>query len=222
MIIDLGLIDYEEAYEKQKRLVQKRIAGEIGDSALLAEHRAVYTIGRLGRMENLLEDAEELRARGVKVLRVNRGGDITFHGPGQLVIYPIIDLKNRGRDIHRYLRDLEEIAIRCLREYAVFSDRSAGRTGVWVGDRKIASVGVGVANWVTFHGLSLNVDCDLGFFKAIFPCGLRNAVMTSLAAVLNRPVSVEEVKDKIVPYARNIFGISEVENASREQKACLA
>lgn len=224
MIIDLGLIDYEEACAVQKELIGQRKGGAIGDSVIFAEHRAVFTIGRTGRRENLLEDETVLNSNGIKVVTTDRGGDITFHGPGQLVVYPIIDLRPRGRDIHRYLRDIEEVAIRYLREYGIFAQRHAGRTGVWVAGRKMASIGIGVSGWVTFHGLSLNVDCDLNFFKMIHPCGMKAVEMTSLAAILKRSVSMKSAKADICPHLCHIFGVREDEYSRRhiQTAACLA
>ena len=141
-MIDLGLIDYEDCYAIQKDLVKKRLSGEIEDTLILAEHNEVFTIGRIGEIKNLLVPDETLFASGLKVLRVDRGGDITYHGPGQLIAYPIIDLKNAGKDLHAYLRSLEEAAIRFLNDYSVHGERIVDKTGVWVAGRKIASVGV--------------------------------------------------------------------------------
>ena len=197
MILDLGLIDYEDAYKTQKEFVRLRKLGEINDSFLLAEHHPIFTIGRAGRIENLLERRERLSEKGIKVLRVDRGGDITFHGPGQLVVYPIIDLKKRGSDLHQYLRDLEEFIIELLKEYSVRGQRLAGRTGVWVADKKIASIGIAASNWVTFHGFSLNVNTEMGFFSMINPCGMKDLEMTSLARILGRDIGISGVKEKI-------------------------
>jgi len=198
MIIDLGLIDYQKAYEIQKEYVKLRKLGEIGDSLLLSEHDAVFTIGRTGKKEHLLESEEALNECGIKVLETDRGGDITFHGPGQLAIYPIIDLRARGGDLHKYLRDLEEGIIYILKAYSLHGERAAGKTGVWVGGEKIASIGIAASNWITFHGAALNVNVDLDFFSMIYPCGMRGVAMTSVAKLLGRHVDMAELKGKAI------------------------
>lgn len=205
MIIDLGFIDYEKAYKVQKEFVKLRKLSEIGDSLLVAEHPAVFTIGRTGKIENLLVADDFLKEHCIKILRVDRGGDITFHGPGQIVLYPIIDLKSRKTDLHEYLRGLEEVAITFLAEYAVTGRRVIGKTGVWIGDKKIASIGVGATGWVTYHGMSFNVNADLSFFSMINPCGLSNCRVTNLSEELQRFVPLSEVKEKIIRQFVNIF-----------------
>ncbi len=195
MILDLGVIDYEEAYRIQKDMVNRRKLGEIEDSIIVAEHPSVFTIGRTGNKANLLADEDSLKRNNIKVLRVDRGGDITFHGPGQVVLYPILDLKTRGRDIHLYLRDLEEAVIIALENYSVVAKRISGRTGIWVGGEKIASIGIAASNWITYHGLSLNVNVDLAFFSMIYPCGMRDIKATSLARILGRELAMAEVKE---------------------------
>jgi len=205
MMIELGLIDYEEAYKIQREFVIRRKSGGIDDSVIACEHKPVFTIGRAGRIENLLEDEEALGRLGIKVLRVDRGGDITFHGPGQIVIYPIIDLKRRGRDLHRYLRDLEEVVIGFLNGYSVIGSRLEGKTGVWVGDEKIASVGIAASDWVTYHGLSVNIDIDLSYFSMIHPCGMKGARATSLSRILRRDVPMQETKARLISNFNRIF-----------------
>lgn len=221
MVIDLGLIDYELAYREQKELVRRRKLGEIGDSLILAEHKAVFTIGRTGKIEHLLEDEGALLEKGIKVLRVDRGGDITFHGPGQLVAYPIIDLRAHKQDLHQYLRDLEEVVINFLNGYAVSGERIEGMTGVWTTGRKIASIGIGALDWVTYHGLSINLDCDLNFFSMIHPCGLKGVEMTSLKKVLGYNISMEESKERFILNYRETFGVKE-DGLAIGQGACLA
>ncbi len=209
MLIDLGLIDYEECYAIQKDIVRRRRSGEIGDTLILAEHNEVFTIGRAGCIDNLLIPDDMLLSNSLKVLRVDRGGDITFHGPGQLVAYPVIDLKNAGRDLHSYLRGLEEAAIRLLNDYGINAERVPGKTGVWVSGKKIASVGVGASNWVTFHGLSVNINCDLNFFSMINPCGMKDVEMTSLERLKGQKIRMGEVKANIVKYFKEIFDLDE-------------
>ena len=205
MVLDLGRIDYEECYRIQKDLVRKRRLGRIEDSLILAEHNDVFTIGRTGDMANVIVEYDKLLSCGIKVLRVDRGGDVTYHGPGQIVAYPIVDLKASGRDLHRYLRDLEESAIRFLGDYSVCGERVENKTGVWVSGKKVASVGVGASNWVTFHGMSVNINCDLKFFGMINPCGMKDVEMTSLEEVKGRAVEISEVKTGILKHLKEIF-----------------
>lgn len=213
MILDLGLVDYEESYRIQKELVSKKKLGEIEDSVIIAEHPPVFTIGRTGRRENLLVSEEAIRKDNIKFLKVDRGGDITFHGPGQIVIYPIIDLKNRGKDLHRYLRDLEEVLIGFLKEYSVSGDRLKDRTGVWAGGRKIAFIGIAATDWITYHGLSLNIDVDLKYFSMIRPCGLKGVEVTALNKILNRDVNMFDAKARLLYHLHNIFRIREIDYA---------
>ena len=219
MIIDLGLIDYEDAYRVQKEFVVRRRLAEIGDTLIVAEHKPVFTIGRAGSKANLLADEKFLNKSGIKVLDTDRGGDITFHGPGQLVAYPVIDLKVRGRDLHRYLRDLEEVAISFLGRYSVSGQRRDGSTGVWVGDRKIASIGVGASDWVTYHGLSVNVNADLNFFSMIYPCGMKDVKATSLNHVLGRKVSMDDAREKLLSCLCKVFCIGEASIADSVPQA---
>jgi lipoate-protein ligase B len=209
MIFDLGLTDYEECYVLQKELVAKRRSGQIGDSLIIAEHNEVFTIGRTGDEENVLVPGDILTSSGLKVLRVDRGGDITFHGPGQLIAYPIIDLKFAGKDLHSYLRDLEDVAMRFLNDYSVHGERIDKKTGVWVQDKKIASVGVGASNWVTFHGLSVNVNCDLEFFSMINPCGMPDIEITSLERIKGQKIDLDEAKRRILAHLKEVFSLKD-------------
>lgn len=178
----LGVVPYGTALERQRKLVAARQAGEIADQLLLLEHPAVITVGVSGRghRDHVLAAPAELRDRGIEVLDVPRGGDVTYHGPGQLVGYPIIDLKPDRCDVHRYVRDLEEVAIRTAASFGVVAGRVAGLTGVWVGNDKLAAIGVRLSRWVTSHGFALNVSGDLDQFRLIVPCGLRERGVTSL------------------------------------------
>lgn len=209
MIIDLGLTDYETAYRSQMELVAKRKLGEVDDSVIITEHRPVFTLGRLGRKENLLASDTALTEKGIKIVSVDRGGDITFHGPGQLVLYPIIDLKTRGRDLHRYLRDLESVIINFLNIYGVIAERVRGKTGVWVGNRKIASIGIATSNWVTYHGASVNIDVELSYFSMIHPCGMKDVTMTSLSAVTGGAVAMRSAADNLLASFRRVFTINQ-------------
>ncbi len=192
-----GRLPYRTALALQEQLVAAR-AGSGGDLLLLLEHEPVITLGRGTHPGHLLLPAAELIRRGIEVAACGRGGDVTWHGPGQLVGYPIVDLTPRGRDLHRYLRDLEEVLIRTLAHFGVAGERSAGRTGVWVGGAKIASIGIAVRRWVAWHGFALNVASELAGFDAIVPCGLHGVRMTSLAAEFGRPVPLAAVEEALI------------------------
>ncbi len=205
MTYDLGLVDYEKCLAIQKEYVRKIKLGEVGDTVILAEHPPVFTIGRSGKRNNLLVAEDYLKKIGISVIDAGRGGDITFHGPGQLVLYPILDLKKRYRDLHRYLRQLEEACINFLKEYHVEGHRIAGRTGVWVDSKKIAFIGIGSSNWVTFHGLSININTDLGYFSMINPCGMRDIEVTSLSEITRGNIDMESAKQRVIKHFDYIF-----------------
>jgi lipoate-protein ligase B len=199
----LGRIDYSGALALQERCVAAKLAGEMDDSLLLLEHDPVYTLGRGAKEADLLGAPERL---GVAAYRVGRGGGVTYHGPGQLVAYPIIALAAHGRDVHRYIGRLESTLIDVCADFGVAARRCDGLTGVWVEDRKIASIGVGVRRWVTFHGVALNVDPDLDYFRAIVPCAMPEVRMTSLALESGASPSMEAVQDAFVRRFRQTFG----------------
>jgi len=203
----LGLIPYADALALQRELVEERRAGRIGDLLLLVEHPHVLTLGVRGDggRSHILASAEALAERSVEVHETGRGGDITYHGPGQLVGYPIIDLKPDRCDVHRYVRDLEEVLIRVAADYDLEAGRVPGLTGVWVGDRKLAAIGVRIARWVTSHGFALNVATDLAYFNLIVPCGIADRGVTSLEALLGRVVDGREVEDRVVRHFGEVF-----------------
>jgi lipoyl(octanoyl) transferase len=194
-IVELGRKPYCEAMEIQSSVLTQRKRGRIPDCLLLLEHPHTITLGRAGKRENLLISEGVLRQREVQFYVTDRGGDITYHGPGQLVAYPILDLKRQDRDIGRYLRRLEQCIIETLRDSGIESQRVAGATGVWVRDRKIAAIGVRTSQWVTSHGLALNVNTDLDYFQCIIPCGLRDKGVTSLGRELGKPGDMDQVKE---------------------------
>ena len=195
----------------QAELVRARRAGEIPDTLLLLEHPHVITLGTGTHAENILIDEEERAERGIELHRAGRGGDVTYHGPGQLVGYPILDLKPDRCDLHRYLRDLEEVLIGVLGEYGLQGTRKAGMTGVWVGERKLAAIGVRVSSgWITSHGFALNVSTDLDFFGAIVPCGIQEYGVGSLQGELGRAVPRREVEDAAVRSFERVFGVRAV------------
>ena len=187
-VANLGRVDYGAALALQAAMVSARQREEIGDTLVLLEHPHVFTFGRAADERFLLPE----RPREVPVYRVSRGGQVTYHGPGQLVGYPILKLEGRGRDVHGYLRNLEEATIRALADFKIITTRRERLTGIWVGDRKIGSIGVGIKRWVTCHGFALNVCTDLRYFAGIVPCGIDGCVMTSVAALGQPDVTVDE------------------------------
>ncbi len=205
-VLDVGMRDYEEVWRLQKELVSRRIGKEIPDTLILVEHPPVFTVGRGAGLHSPSPSPPTSPLPLPRCIAVERGGDITFHGPGQLVGYPIIDLRERGRDIHRFLRDLEELLMLTLKDCEIFAERRAGFTGVWTGSKKIASLGIAVRHWVSYHGFALNVSTDLRYFRMITPCGLDGAVMTSMAEQLGREVSLTAVKCSVREHCKEIFG----------------
>lgn len=219
-LLDLGNKDYKATWDYQEELfkqivdlkIQQRNNPEIvtPNYFLYVEHPHVYTLGKSGDFSNLLLSEKQLSEKGATFYKINRGGDITYHGPGQIVGYPILDLENFFTDIHKYLRFLEEAIILTLAEYGLKTERSPGETGVWfdVGTpfaRKICALGVRASRWVTMHGFALNVNADLGYFDNIIPCGIRGKAVTSMHAELNRPIDEEEVKEKILKHFTELF-----------------
>ena len=200
-IARLGTVEYRAALRLQEATVRARIAGEIGDTLLMLEHPHVFTLGRGA-------DATFLRRRppGVEVHRVSRGGQITYHGPGQLIGYPILKLDGPARDVGRYLRDLEAVIIAALQSIGIAAERRAGMTGVWAGAKKIASIGIGLRRWVTFHGFALNVACDLSYFDVMVPCGIAGCEMTSIAALGHEQISVAGAAELIARCFAARFG----------------
>jgi lipoyl(octanoyl) transferase len=205
---ELGVLPYSAGVELQARLVGERRTGAITDTLLLLQHPHVITLGTGSHEENILLSPQELESRGIEIHSAGRGGDVTYHGPGQLVGYPILDLKPERCDLHRYLRDLEEVLILTLADYGLEAGRREGMTGVWVGDRKLAAIGVRVSSgWITSHGFALNVSTDLDFFETIVPCGIREHAVGSLAGELQRPVEMQEVGERLVNRFEQVFGL---------------
>ena len=210
LVADLGTVPYAEALELQRAVARARISGEIAeDVLLLVEHPPVVTLGRTAKQANLIASPELLAARGVEVFEVERGGDITFHGPGQLVGYPIIDLKRHKQDLHWYLRQVEEALIVALAALGIAAERNQGKTGVWTQGRKIASIGVHARDWVTWHGFALNVNTDLSYFDLIVPCGIQDVTMTSIARELRVPHADDSrVRAETVRSFGEVFGLA--------------
>ena len=224
LIEDLGLKDYKDTWDYQEQLfksiidlkIKNRREGsqlETPNHLLFVEHPHVYTLGKSGNLDNLLVDRDHLEKKGAKFYKINRGGDITYHGPGQIVGYPILDLDNFFTDIHKYLRLLEEMVILTLADYGLKAERSKGETGVWldVGTpfaRKICAMGVRASRWVTMHGFALNVNADLGYFDLMIPCGIKGKAVTSLNVELGKQeVSMDEVKEKLLKHFSQLFDV---------------
>ncbi|MDA8595944.1 lipoyl(octanoyl) transferase LipB [Flavobacteriaceae bacterium] len=221
-LIDLGLKDYKETWEYQEELFQhiveiktnnrrENLENKTPNYLIFVEHPHVYTLGKSGDINNLLLNESSLKAKGATFYKINRGGDITYHGPGQLVGYPILDLENFFTDIHKYLRFLEEAVILTLKDYGIDSERSKGETGVWIGvgtpfARKICAMGVRASRWVTMHGFALNVNADLGYFDHIVPCGIQDKTVTSMEAELGRKIPLAEVEEKVKIHLKDLFG----------------
>lgn len=213
----LGATSYREGLAIQDALVHARAAGDAGDWLLYPDHPPVLTAGRSTGEESLLVDRATLERLGVELFEVPRGGDVTWHGPGQLVGYPIVGLDRVGRDLHKYLRLIEEALIRAVGRYGIVADRSPGRTGVWVGPRKLASIGVAVRRWVGYHGFALNVCPDLAGFSLIHPCGLKGVEMTSMAELLGPAVpTFEEVREVVTQELASLLGYDETAPAAPE------
>jgi len=209
--VDLGLIPYAEAYALQKRIVAALKLGVIEDVFLFCEHPHVITQGRNGKREHLLASESVLRQKGVEFFEASRGGDVTYHGPGQIVAYPILNLGAIRRDVGWYVRQLEEAMIRATTEFGIAAGREAGKTGVWVGEgkasEKLAAIGVHISRWVTSHGLAYNVSTDLRNFDLIVPCGLADRKATSLEKLLGRSVKLDRVKPKLAAHLGDVFGL---------------
>jgi lipoate-protein ligase B len=190
----------------QERAVEQLRSGEGMEQLLLLEHPHVFTLGRGADASNILADREQLQTNSVEVHETGRGGDVTYHGPGQLVGYPIISLKPDRCDVHRYVRDIEEVLIRTIGEFGVTGMRIAGLTGVWVGNEKIAAIGVRIARWITSHGFALNVNTDLSYFQMIVPCGITGKGVTSLSRLVGRNIDIRSVASAVVLHFSQIFG----------------
>ena len=214
LVVDLGLVEYGAACKLQRRLVAARKAGAVPDVLLLCEHPHVITLGRNGKLGNLRASDQVLRQTGVSFFEADRGGDITYHGPGQLVGYPILNLAEIRRDVAWYMRSLEEAMIRATAEFGIASRRVAGRTGVWVdapalqdAEEKLAAIGVHLSRWVTSHGFAYNVSTDLRYFDLIVPCGIEDKRATSLEKILGRSVKMEEVSPRIAAHLGELLGL---------------
>lgn len=214
-VLKLGLSDYASTWDLQKRLFELRLKDRIDDTLILCEHPHTYTVGKNG-VDNvgkhLLMNKEELEKNNIFVFEIDRGGDITYHGPGQIVGYPILNLNNYYRDMHRYLRDIEEVIIRSIGAFGITGKRIDKVTGVWVdtprGPEKICAIGVKVTRWITMHGFALNVNSNLDFFNNIIPCGITDKGVTSVQKILGKEVPLPEVEDRIIASFEDVFQVS--------------
>ena len=214
LVVDIGMVEYGAAWELQRRIVAARKANAVPDVLLLCEHPHVITLGRNGNLGNLRASGQVLHQMGVSFFEADRGGDITYHGPGQLVGYPILNLAEIRRDVAWYMRSLEEAMIRATAEFGIPSMRVAGRTGVWIdvpaesgGEEKLAAIGVHLSRWVTSHGFAYNVSTDLRYFDLIVPCGIEDKRATSLEKILGRGVKMEEVSPRIAAHLGELLGL---------------
>ena len=200
-VLDLGHKPYKDVWNFQKEMQMKRMKGDIEDVLILVEHDPVYTLGKNANPDHLLQS----RDRSIDVFTIERGGDITFHGPGQLVGYPILDLSNYKKSVSWYMRSLEQLTIDVLNEFKITAKRVEGLTGVWVGDEKIAAQGVRLTKWITMHGFSININTDLSFYDGIIPCGIFNHGVTSMKEILKRTQKIEKVKSLVIDKFNQIF-----------------
>lgn len=216
-----GLVGYSKGLALQEQAVDKLRSGEAPEQLLLLEHPHVFTLGRGADSAHILAGKDQLQSRSIEVYETGRGGDVTYHGPGQLVGYPIIDLKPDRCDVHRYVRDIEEVLIRTIADFGVAGTRIAGLTGVWVGNDKIAAIGLRIARWITSHGFALNVSTDLNYFQMIVPCGISDKGVTSLSKLVGRTIELQEVAQSAASHFGEVFdremsvGLSDLEKNSK-------
>jgi len=214
---DLGTIDYKDAWDLQKNLFNSRYKKEINDTLLLLEHPHTYTLGKTADRNNLIAEDKFLNQNKISVYDIDRGGDITYHGPGQIVGYPIINLTGWKKDTHKYLRAIEEVIIKTCAEYNIAAGRNQEYTGVWVGDKKIAAIGIKVNKWITMHGFAFNVNTDLSLFDGIIPCGIKEKSVTSLQNELGRAIEINEVKTFILEKFTEVFDYSPAEKKDLDE-----
>ncbi|WP_337872042.1 lipoyl(octanoyl) transferase LipB [Ignavibacterium sp.] len=213
---DLGFIDYKETWDLQYHFHQMRVENQISDLLLLLEHPNTYTLGKTGHIENLIGGKDFLQKNDIAVYNIDRGGDITYHGPGQIVGYPIINLSDWFQDSHKYLRTLEEILIKVCNDYNLDAKRIEGLTGVWIEERKIAAIGIKISRWVTMHGFAFNVNTNLELFNGIIPCGISDKSVTSLQKEVGRIIPIDEVKEKITKHFISHFEYDKLEIIMKE------
>ena len=207
---NLGITDYKEAWDLQRLIFNQVVSGESLDTFILLEHPNTYTLGKIGDKKNLIGSSKYLGENNISVYEIDRGGDITYHGPGQIVGYPIINLENWKKDTHKYLRALEEVIILTCKNYGLDAIRNPKYTGVWIGDKKIAAIGIKISRWVTMHGFAFNVNTDLSLYNGIVPCGIKDKEVTSLQKGLNREINISEVKVALLENFKLVFNYESV------------
>lgn len=207
---NLGITDYKEAWDLQRLIFNQVVSGESLDTFILLEHPNTYTLGKIADKKNLIGSSKYLGENNISVYEIDRGGDITYHGPGQIVGYPIINLENWKKDTHKYLRALEEVIILTCKNYGPDAIRNPKYTGVWIGDKKIAAIGIKISRWVTMHGFAFNVNTDLSLYNGIVPCGIKDKEVTSLQKGLNREINISEVKVALLENFKLVFNYESV------------
>lgn len=214
---DLGFIDYKEAWDLQYKIHTSRVQGNVKDHFLLLEHPNTYTLGKTADKSNLIGNEEYLKEKNISVYDIDRGGDITYHGPGQIVGYPIINLNDWKQDTHKYLRALEEMIIRVCFEFGLIGRRDPKYTGVWIDDRKIAAIGIKVSRWITMHGFAFNISTDLSLYNGIIPCGISDKAVTSLSKETNKTIKIDFVKSLILKHFTEVFEYNSIEIISKDE-----
>ena len=215
LVFDLEVTDFKTADDFQRAVLYKKKAGYIPDALIFVEHNSVFTIGRTGSLQNLRTDKGLLQQKGVEVINTDRGGDITYHGPGQLVIWPVFDLAHHKKDIGWFITNIEAVLIDLLRSYGIDAETKDGLRGVWVKDKKIGFVGIGVTKWITYHGASLNISADVNYFSLIHPCGLKNIEVTSMHLELGKTLDMETIKREITALFLRLFGYRRITHTQK-------
>lgn len=208
--LDLGLADYKEVWDLQKKIHLYKQQNKFNDIIITVEHPPVYTLGKTGDRNHILIGDGEMKKAGISYYEIDRGGDITYHGPGQLVAYPIFELNNHYKDTHRFLRDLEEVVIKTLADYGISAGREEEYTGVWVDEEKICAIGIKVSRWITMHGLAFNVNNDLSYFDKIIPCGIFHKGVTSLSRIKNEKIDIKNLTADLVENFKSVFKIQTI------------
>lgn len=215
--INLGIAEYKEAWDLQKKIHLYKQQNKFEDVIITVQHTPVYTLGKSGTRDHILISDEEMKTRGISYYEIDRGGDITFHGPGQLVVYPIFDLNNYYKDTHRFLRDLEEVVIQTLKQYEIEGSRDEEYTGVWVNNEKICAIGIKVSRWITMHGIALNVNNELSYFDDIIPCGIFHKGVTSMKKILRKEADFRQITKKTLENFMSVFKINRFDIVTKNE-----